>query len=107
MQIEQPTAAARWVSGLGMRQLMAVWVLGSKMGPLSSGRGQRRHDVGSMMGLSLPLSRLSLSFLFFFLFFLRFWLFRSVLESLLTVGFSSSSSSFYFIYIYINVFIGS
>ena len=32
VQIEQPLAAARWVFGLGMRQLMAAWVLGSKMG---------------------------------------------------------------------------
>ena len=32
VQIEQLAVAARWVSGLGVRQLMTAWVLGSKMG---------------------------------------------------------------------------
>lgn len=56
-QIEQPTAAARWVSrggvgvavsGLGMRQLMAAWVLGSGVTAWAwatvSRRGRRRHS---------------------------------------------------------------
>ena len=92
VQMEQLAAVARWVFGLGMRQLMAAWVLGSKMGFSRVGMSSiimvwaatssRRHD---MMGLSLFLScsRLSLSFLFFlfFYFFIRFWLFRLVLGS--------------------------
>ena len=73
MQIEQPAAAARWVSGLGMRQLMAAWVLGSKMGLSHVGVGSgvmawaavSRHD-GSLT-FSVTLSPLpSFSFLFFF-----------------------------------------
>ena len=39
VQIEQLAAAARWVFGLGMRQLMAAWVLGSKIGLSSVGVG--------------------------------------------------------------------
>ena len=64
-------AAARWVSGLGIRQLMAAWVLGSKTGLSSVGVGSvvmawaaaSRRD-GSL--LSLSRSHLSLSFFFFF-----------------------------------------
>ena len=65
--------AARWVFGLGIQQLMAVWVLGSKIGLSSVGVGSvvmawaaaSRRD-GSL--LSLSRSHLSLSFFFFFLF---------------------------------------
>ena len=94
VQIEQPAAAARWVFGLGMRQLMVTWVLGSKMGLSCMGVGSDvtvwvaaswLHSVRSKMGLSLSQSRLSLSFLFFF--FLHFWLFHLVLESYWLLGF--------------------
>ena len=97
--------AARWVSGLGMRQLMTAWVLGSKMGFSRVGMSSsimvwaamssRRHD---MMGLSLFLScsRLSLSFLFFlfFYFFPSFLAFSFGFGVLLIVG-------FFFLHIYI------
>ena len=62
VQIEQPAAAARWVFGLGMRQLMVTWVLGSKMGLSCMGVGSDvtvwvaaswLHSVRSKMGLSL------------------------------------------------------
>ena len=88
VQIDQPAVTARWVFGLGLRQLMVTWVLGSKMGLSCMGVGSDvtvwvaaswLHSVRSKMGLSLSQSRLSLSFLFFF--FLHFWLFHLVLES--------------------------
>ena len=74
VQIEQPPAAARWISGLGMRQLMAAWVIGSKMGFSRVGMGisimawavaSSRRD-GSLT-FSVSLSPLPFfSFLFFF-----------------------------------------
>ena len=90
VQIGQPSAAARWVSGLGMRQLMAAWVLGSKMGFSRVGMSN------SVMAWSAALSRRDgfltffvllsplpfFSFLCFFsFFFLRLWLFHLVLGS--------------------------
>ena len=104
MQIEQLAAAARWVFGLGMRQLMAAWVLGSKMGFSCVGvdSGVMVWAVASswhhgVMGLSLSLScsHLSLSFLFFFSFFPSFLAFPFGFGVLLTTRFSSSSFLFY------------
>ena len=77
VQIEQPATAARWVSGLGMRQLMAAWVLGSKMGlsRVCVGSGvmawvaASRRDGPPTFSVS---SRPSLFFLFFFSFFFSF-----------------------------------
>ena len=114
VQIEQPVAAARWVSGLGMRQLMAAWVLGSKMGFSRVGMGssdmawatvssQRDGSLTFFVSLSpFPF----FSFLFFFSFFPSFLAFPFGFRVLLTPGFSSFLF-FSFIYIYIKVFMGS
>ena len=69
----------------------------------------QRHGV---MGLSLSLShsRLSLSFLLFFLFFLHFWLFYLVLGSYWLLGFLLFFFFFFYflkIYIFFKVFMGS
>ena len=76
VQIEQPAAAARWVSSLGMRQLMVVWVQGSKMGLSHVGmgngvmHGQRRHGVGSTVARWVShFLCLASPFLFFYFFF--------------------------------------
>ena len=73
VQIEQPAAAARWVFGLGMRQLMAAWVLGRKIGLSSVGVGSdvMAWAVTSQRDGSLTFSVLLsplpfFSFLFFF-----------------------------------------
>ena len=98
VQIEQPATAARWVSSLGMRQLMAAWVLGSKMGlsRVCVGSGVMawvavsRRDGSPTFSVS---SRPSLFFLFFFSFFFPLFLsFPFGFGVLLTAGFSSSSS---------------
>ena len=76
VQIEQLTAVARWVSGLGMRQLMAAWVLDSKMGFSCVGMGSSvmawaaassRRDGSLTFSVSvLPLPFFSFFFSFFF-----------------------------------------
>ena len=106
VQIEQLTAVARWVSGLGMRQLMAAWVLDSKMGFSCMGMGSSVmawaaasswRDGSLTFSVSvLPLPFFSFFFLFFFPSFLAFLFGFGVL---LTTGFSSSS--FFFLHIYI------
>ena len=85
MQIEQLAAAARWVFGLGMRQLMAAWVLGRKIGLSSVGVGSdvMAWAVTSQRDGSLTFSVLLsplpfFSFLFFFFsfvsgFYIWFW----------------------------------
>ena len=97
------TAAARWVSGLGMRQLMAAWVLGLFRVGMGSGvmawAAVSRRD-GSL-SFSVSLSSLPF-FSFLFSFFLRFWLFRLVLESTVVLGFLLP---FFFFYIYIYIYI--
>ena len=73
VQIEQPATAARWVSSLGMRQLMATWVLGSKIGLSSVGMGSgvMAWAVTSQRDGSLAFSVLLSPLPFFsFLFFL-------------------------------------
>ena len=82
VQIEQLTAVARWVSGLGMRQLMAAWVLDSKMGFSCVGMGSSvmvwaaassRRDGSLTFSVSvLPLPFFSFFFSFFFPSFLAF-----------------------------------
>ena len=100
-------AAARWVSGLGMRQLMAVWVLGLSRVGMGSGvmawAAASRRD-GSL-SFSVSLSSLPFfSFLFFF--FPSFLAFPFGFGVYCCAGFSSSFFFFY-IYIYIKVFMGS
>ena len=87
VQIEQPSAAARWVSSLGMQQLMAAWVLGGKMGfsrvgmgssdmawaVVSSRRGWWRHDSLSLSSLTFSVSPLPFFFPFVFGFSVWFW----------------------------------
>ena len=107
VQIEQPSAAARWVFGLGMRQLMAAWVLGSKMGFSRVGMGSRvmawaaassRHD--GFLTFSVSLS--PLPFFSFLLFFSSFMAFPFGFGVLLTVFFF-----FYLLtYRYFKVFMG-
>ena len=100
------TAAARWVSGLGMRQLMAAWVLGLFCVGMGSGvmawAAASRRD-GSL-SFSVSLSSLPF-FSFLFSFFLRFWLFRLVLESTVVLGFLLPFFFFTYIYIYIYIYI--
>ena len=112
MQIEQLAAATRWVSGLGMRQLMAAWVLGSKMGFSCVGvdSGVMVWAVASswhhgVMGLSLSLSCSHLPFFsfLFFPFFPSFLGFPFGFGVLLTAFFSF----LFFKYIYFKVFMGS
>ena len=108
MQIEQLAVAARWVFGLGMRQLMAAWVLGSKIGLSSVGVGSvvmawaaaSRRD-GSL--LSLSRSHLSLSF-FFFSFFPSFLAFPFGFGVLLNTN--CWVFFFFFTYIFFKVFLG-
>ena len=86
VQIEQPSAAARWVSSLGMQQLMAAWVLGGKMGFSRVGMGSSDMAWAAVSSrrdgsLTFIVSLLPLPFFSFFLFFLCFWLFHLVLGS--------------------------
>ena len=118
VQIEQLAVAARWVSGLGVRQLMTAWVLVSKMGlsRVCVGSGVMAWVAASRRDGS-PTFSVSLSPLPFFFFFPLFLSFPFGFGVLLIAGFSSSSSSFYllllllfffFTYIYFfKVFIGS
>ena len=90
------TAAARWVSGLGMRQLMAAWVLGLFCVGMGSGvmawAAASRRD-GSL-SFSVSLSSLPFfSFLFFF--FPSFLAFPFDFGVYYCAGFSSSSSFFF------------
>ena len=87
----------RWVSAARRQHGSLVWVCDSgwwrgywvflaRAWAAASWCGQRRHSV-MYLSLSLSHSRLSLSFLFFFSFFLRFWLFRLILESTTVLDF--------------------
>ena len=119
MQIEQLAVAARWVFGLGMRQLMAAWVLGSKIG-LSSvgvGSGVMAWAVTSQRdgSLTFSVSLSSLPFFSFLFFFFSFvsgfsvW-FRSLLlywVFFFFFFFFSFLHIYIYLYIYIKVFMGS
>ena len=99
VQIEQPAAAARWVSSLGMQQLMAAWVLGGKMGFSRVGMGSSDMAWAAVSSrrdgsLTFFVSLLPLPFFSFFSFFPLFLAFPFGFGVLLTAGFSSSSSSF-------------
>ena len=101
VQIEQLAVAARWVSGLGVRQLMMAWVLGSKMGlsRVCVGSGVMAWVAASRRDGS-PTFSVSLSPLPFFFFFPLFLSFPFGFGVLLIAGFSSSSSSFIYYYYY-------
>ena len=104
VQIEQSAEMTRWVSGLGMRQLMVVWVLGSKMGLSRVGvgngvmRGQRRHGVGSTVARWVfHFFCLASPFLFFSFFFFSFMSGFSIwFWSLTMLGFLFFSFFFFF-----------
>ena len=112
VQIEQLTAVARWVSGLGMQQLMAAWVLDSKMGFSCLGMGSSvmawaaassRRDGSLTFSVSvLPLPFFSFFFLFFFPFVSGF----SVWFWGLTDYWVFFFFFFFSLYIYIKVFMG-
>ena len=92
VQIKQPAAMTRWVSDLGMWQLMAAWVLGSKKGLSRVGMGSSATAwVASWVSHFLYLTNPFLFFSFLVSFFPSFMAFPFGFWVLLTTGFSSSS----------------